>query len=182
MTVTVKRKRDPNNFISLILNKISLASAFHQRVALSITSKVILNCCTLKFYIRKRHDELYLYTRILGSFGNIEQRHLFIKELAYLCSQDIESTKGHFTGLILHLTENTRDALINYLKLIALLAHPKDFYKRCTKIYTSFFNYPESSSIPIHICITNSNIEKLFNFNFNSLIYDTFNSIGAKHG
>lgn len=177
----VKRIRDPNNFISIILNKIELAKHFHQRVTLSITSKSILNCCTLKFYIRKRHDELYLYTRILGNFGNTKQKHLFIKELAYLVSQDIESTKGHFTGIILHLTDETKDVLIDYLKLIALLARPKDFYKKQTKIYTSYFNYPEKSNIPIHIRITNINLEKLMNFNHDSLIYATLNSIGLKH-
>lgn len=181
MSADVKRTRDPNNFINIILNKIELAKHFHQRVALSITSKTILNCCTLKFYIRKRHNELYLYTRILGNFGSIKQRHLFMKELAYLCSQDLESTKGHLTGLILHLTGETKDALIDYFKLISLLARPKDFYKKQTKIYTSYFNYPEKSNIPIHIRITNSNIEKLHSFNNNSLIYDTLNNIGPKH-
>lgn len=149
------RKRDKNNFINIILTKIELAKNFHQRVALAITSKSILHHITFKFYIRKRYKELFLYTRLLGNFGSQSQRNLFVKDIVNLIPNlTIESTKGHYQGFVIHLTEETKESLILFLKLISLLAQPKDFELQKTKIYYSYFNKPETSLIPVHLRFT----------------------------
>lgn len=152
------RTKDKNNFINIILNKIELAKNFHQRVALSITSKVIMNCITLKFYLRRRYQKLFLYTRLQKcSLGNVSNRHQLINDIKTLVPElSIESTKGHHLGFILELNNDTKDALIQFLKIIAVLASPKDFYVKDTQVYKSFWNYQHTSSIPIHLQITQS--------------------------
>lgn len=152
------KTKDKNNFITIILNKIELAKNFHQRVALSITSKVIMNCITLKFYLRRRYQKLFLYTRLQKcSLGNVSNRHQLINDIKTLVSElSIESTKGHHLGFILELNNDTKDALIQFLKIIAVLASPKDFYVKDTQVYKSFWNYQHTSSIPIHLQITQS--------------------------
>lgn len=152
------RTKDKNNFINIILNKIELAKNFHQRVALSITSKVIMNCITLKFYLRRRYQKLFLYTRLQKcSLGNVSNRHQLINDIKTLVPElSIESTKGHHLGFILELNNDTKDALIQLLKIIAVLASPKDFYVKDTQVYKSFWNYQHTSSIPIHLQITQS--------------------------
>lgn len=152
------KTRDKNNFITIILNKIELAKNFHQRVALSITSKVIMNCITLKFYLRRRYQKLFLYTRFQKcSLGNVSNRHQLINDIKTLVPElSIESTKGHHLGFILELNNDTKDALIQFLKIIALLASPKDFYVKDTQVYKSFWNYRHTSSIPVHLQITQS--------------------------
>lgn len=152
------KTKDKNNFINIILNKIELAKNFHQRVALSITSKVIMNCITLKFYLRRRYQKLFLYTRLQKcSFGNVSNRHQLINDIKTLVPElSIESTKGHHLGFILELNNDTKDALIQFLKIIAVLASPKDFYVKDTQVYKSFWNYQHTSSIPIHLQITQS--------------------------
>lgn len=152
------RTKDKNNFINIILNKIELAKNFHQRVALSITSKVIMNCITLKFYLRRRYQKLFLYTRLQKcSLGNVSNRHQLINDIKTLVPElSIESTKGHHLGFILELDNDTKDALIQFLKIIAVLASPKDFYVKDTQVYKSFWNYQHTSSIPIHLQITQS--------------------------
>ena len=149
---------DKNNFITIILNKIELAKNFHQRVALSITSKVIMNCITLKFYLRRRYQKLFLYTRFQKcSLGNVSNKHKLINDIKTLVPDlSIESTKGHHLGFILELNNDTKDALIQFLKIIAVLASPKDFYVKDTQVYKSFWNYRHTSSIPIHVQITQS--------------------------
>ena len=47
--MTVNAKKDKNNFINIILNKIMLAQNFSQRVDLTITRKRILNHIMLSF-------------------------------------------------------------------------------------------------------------------------------------
>lgn len=152
------KTKDKNNFITIILNKIELAKNFHQRVALSITSKVIMNCITLKFYLRRRYRKLFLYTRLQKcSLGNVSNRHQLINDIKTLVPElSIESTKGHHLGFILELNNDTKDALIQFLKIIAVLAGPKDFYVKDTQVYKSFWNYQHTSSIPIHLQITQS--------------------------
>lgn len=152
------KTKDKNNFINIILNKIELAKNFHQRVALSITSKVIMNCITLKFYLRRRYQKLFLYTRLQKcSLGNVSNRHQLINDIKTLVPElSIESTKGHHLGFILELNNDTKDALIQFLKIIAVLASPKDFYVKDTQVYKSFWNYQHTSSIPIHLQITQS--------------------------
>lgn len=152
------KTKDKNNFITIILNKIELAKNFHQRVALSITSKVIMNCITLKFYLRRRYQTLFLYTRFQKcSLGNVSNRHKLINDIKTLVPDlSIESTKGHHLGFILELNNDTKDALIQFLKIIAVLASPKDFYVKDTQVYKSFWNYRHTSSIPIHLQITQS--------------------------
>jgi len=156
--VDVPKTKDKNNFINIILNKIELAKNFHQRVALSITSKVIMNCITLKFYLRRRYRKLFLYTRLQKcSLGNVSNRHQLINDIKTLVPElSIESTKGHHLGFILELNNDTKDALIQFLKIIAVLASPKDFYVKDTQVYKSFWNYQHTSSIPIHLQITQS--------------------------
>lgn len=152
------KTKDKNNFINIILNKIELARNFHQRVALSITSKVIMNCVTLKFYLRRRYQKLFLYTRFQKcSLGNVSNKHKLINDIKTLVPDlSIESTKGHHLGFILELDNDTKDALIQFLKIIAVLASPKDFYVKDTQVYKSFWNYRHTSSIPIHLQITQS--------------------------
>lgn len=152
------KTKDKNNFINIILNKIELARNFHQRVALSITSKVIMNCVTLKFYLRRRYQKLFLYTRFQKcSLGNVSNKHKLINDIKTLVPDlSIESTKGHHLGFILELNNDTKDALIQFLKIIAVLASPKDFYVKDTQVYKSFWNYRHTSSIPIHLQITQS--------------------------
>lgn len=152
------KTRDKNNFITIILNKIELAKNFHQRVALSITSKVIMNCITLKFYLRRRYQKLFLYTRFQKcSLGNVSNKHKLINDIKTLVPDlSIESTKGHHLGFILELNNDTKDALIQLLKIIAVLTSPKDFYVKDTQVYKSFWNYRHTSSIPIHLQITQS--------------------------
>lgn len=154
----MSKTKDKNNFINIILNKIELAKNFHQRVALSITSKVIMNCITLKFYLRRRYQKLFLYTRLQKCLlGNISNRHQLINDIKTLVPElSIESTKGHHLGFILELNNDTKDALIQFLKIIAVLASPKDFYVKDTQVYKSFWNYQHTSSIPIHLQITQS--------------------------
>lgn len=152
------KTKDKNNFINIILNKIELAKNFHQRVALSITSKVIMNCITLKLYLRRRYQKLFLYTRLQKcSLGNVSNKHQLINDIKTLVPElSIESTKGHHLGFILELNNDTKDALIKFLKIIAVLASPKDFYVKDTQVYKSFWNYRHTSSIPIHLQITQS--------------------------
>lgn len=154
----MSKTKDKNNFINIILNKIELAKNFHQRVALSITSKVIMNCITLKFYLRRRYQKLFLYTRLQKcSLGNVSNRHQLINDIKTLVPDlSIESTKGHHLGFILELNNDTKDALIQFLKIIAVLASPKDFYVKDTQVYKSFWNYQHTSSIPVHLQITQS--------------------------
>lgn len=154
----MSKTKDKNNFINILLNKIELAKNFHQRVALSITSKVIMNCITLKFYLRRRYQKLFLYTRLQKcSLGNVSNRHQLINDIKTLVPElSIESTKGHHLGFILELNNDTKDALIQFLKIIAVLASPKDFYVKDTQVYKSFWNYQHASSIPIHLQITQS--------------------------
>lgn len=154
----MSKTKDKNNFINIILNKIELAKNFHQRVALSITSKVIMNCITLKFYLRRRYQKLFLYTRFQRcSLGNVSNRHQLINDIKTLVPElSIESTKGHHLGFILELNNDTKGALIQFLKIIAVLASPKDFYVKDTQVYKSFWNYQHTSSIPIHLQITQS--------------------------
>lgn len=154
----MSKTKDKNNFINVILNKIELAKNFHQRVALSITSKIIMNCITLKFYLRRRYQKLFLYTRLQKcSLGNVSNRHQLVNDIKTLVPElSIESTKGHHLGFILELNSDTKDALIQFLKIIAVLASPKDFYVKDTQVYKSFWNYRHTSSIPIHLQITQS--------------------------
>lgn len=154
----MSKTKDKNNFINLILNKIELAKNFHQRVALSITSKAIMNCITLKFYLRRRYQKLFLYTRLQKcSLGNVSNKHKLINDIKTLVPElSIESTKGHHLGFILELNNDTKGALIQFLKIIAVLASPKDFYVKDTQVYKSFWNYQHTSSIPIHLQITQS--------------------------
>lgn len=157
-------KRDRNNFISIILNKIALAKNFHQRVALSITSKRVLTHIKFKFYLRRRYKKLYLYIRVIDNFGNTQVRHQFIKDIVTLIPKlRIVSLKGHFTGWIIQITEENQESLILFLKLTSLLSTSKDFYAKKSKVYLSFYNYCDASSIPIHIKFTNKLIEAVRN-------------------
>lgn len=162
MTANAKRTRDHNNFINIILNKIALARNFHQRIALSITSKSVLNHIVLKFYLRRRYSKLYLYTRVQGNFATVLERHSFIRDINKLTNIDIESTKGHLSGFILDTTED-ESKLTEFLKLVSVLSHPNEFYKKINLTSVSYINYPETSKIPIHINITNNILNNLSN-------------------
>lgn len=157
MNVNVKTKRDPNNFIVTILNKITMAQNFNQRVDLTITRKRILNCATLSFYLRRRHKSLYLYIRCDGKFGSKRELHSFYKDIQLLIPHLIlEGTQGHYTGFNLEICNDTNNNLILLLKLISLLSKQKDFYVKNSKVFKSFFNYVKSSKIPIHLRFTNN--------------------------
>lgn len=154
MNADAKIKRDKNSFIQVILSKIELAQSFHQRIALSITSKRILNHVVLKFYLRKRYNKLFLYIRLFDKFSNRNERHKFYLDLPKLIpALALTSIKGHYTGWLLELTPENKPQLIKLLKLIVLLANPKDFYRKFQKTTYSYFNYPETSQVPIHFNI-----------------------------
>lgn len=151
-------RKDRNNFIRLILQKIALVKSFHQKIAMSITRKVFLNCFEAKFYLRKRYDKIFLYTRIkyLKS-GKVTNLHTCILDLfRCLKNSQLESTQGHLNGIVID-TDNTDD-LVMLLKLIAILSSPKDFVMKDTKVYKCIYNKKETSDIPIHFRIT----QKLF--------------------
>lgn len=152
------RKRDKNNFIPTILSKIELAYNFHQRIDLAITRRVILKHIHLAFYIRRRHNTIYLYMRVCKEgFGSRTRLHQFYVDMTRLIpALKLEGTQGHYKGCILEIKEETKDDLIYLLKLISLFSKPKDFYVKDTKIYKSFFNYRPTSTIPIHLQITQS--------------------------
>ena len=167
-------KRDSNNFISLILSKIELARNFKQRIALTITCKKILGHITLKFYLRKRHQKLYLFIRPTDNFGNIQQRHKFYLDIKRLIPEvKIESIKGHYTGFTIDIYENY-DTVIQMLKLISLLSKPKDFYKKVTKVFISYYNYETASVTPIHIRFTHTELKQL---ECNDLIYTLYTQV-----
>lgn len=158
----VKRKRDHNNFINLILSKIELASRFHQRIAMNITSKRILKYITLKFYIRKRYKKLFLYTRATGNFSSVTELHNLYRDFKTIIPElIIEGKQGHYTGWILPIDNSNPESLTKYLKLISLLSNTKDFYSKQTQIYRCFYNYQGSSHIPVHLNITNKIIDSL---------------------
>lgn len=156
-------KRDNNNFISVILSKIELAKNFHQRVQLAITSRRILRHTYLVFYLRRRYKKLYFYTRLKSDgFGNKKERHNLFRDIVKLIPElQIDGVQGHYKGFIIEITECTKESLILFLKLVALLSKPKDFYVKDTKIYKSFYNYINTSDIPIHIQITQSKFKEL---------------------
>lgn len=163
MTASVKRK-DPNNFINTILNKISLAQNFAQKVALTITKRKILKHVTLKFYLRRRFKTLILYIRVNDRFRNKSERGNFYRDLKLLIPDiEIEGTQGHYKGFELKLCSNTNKSLILLLKLISLFSRPKDFYVKNGTIWKSYYNYVESSKIPIHFRFTNSLLSQLTN-------------------
>lgn len=167
-------KRDSNSFISLILSKIELARNFKQRIALTITCKRILGHITLKFYLRKRHKKLYLFIRSIGNFGSIQQRHKFYLDIKKLIPNvTIESTKGHYTGFIIDIFEHY-ETVIQMLKLISLLSRPKDFYKKETKVFISYYNYQESSVTPIHIRFTHAELKQL---EYSDLLYTLYTQV-----
>lgn len=150
------RKRDKNNFIPTILSKIELAYNFHQRIDLAITRRVILGHIHLAFYIRRRHNTIYLYMRVCKEgFGSRTRLHQFYVDITRLIpTLKLEGTQGHYKGCILEIKNETKDDLVYLLKLISLLSKPKDFYVKDTKIYKSFFNYKPTSTIPVHLQIT----------------------------
>lgn len=151
-------RKDRNNFIRLILQKIALVKSFHQKIAMSITRKVFLNCFEAKFYLRKRYDKVFLYTRIKYiKSGKVTNLHTCIFDLfRCLKNSQLESTQGHLNGIVID-TDNTDD-LVMLLKLIAILSAPKDFVMKDTKVYKCIYNKQETSDIPIHFRIT----QKLF--------------------
>ena len=172
--MNVNVKRDKNKFIEIILNKISMAQNFSQKVALTITKKKILKHVTLKFYLRRRFKRLYLYIRVVDRFRNRLERGRFYRDMKLLVpSLDIEGTYGNYTGLTLELCNDTNENLILLLKLISLFSRPKDFYVKNGTIWKSYYNYVESSKIPIHFRFTNNILNQLSNED----IIELFNSI-----
>lgn len=151
-------KKDRNNFIRLILQRIALVKTFHQKTAMSITRKVFLNCFEAKFYLRKRYEKVFLYTRIkYVKSGKVTNLHTCILDLfRCLKNSQLETTQGHLNGIVIN-TDNTDD-LVTFLKLIAILSAPKDFVMKDTKVYKCIYNKKETSDIPIHFRIT----QKLF--------------------
>ena len=173
MIANVKRK-DPNNFISVILNKISMAQSFSQKVALTISKRKMLKHVTLRFYLRHRFKNLYLYIRVDDNFRNRKERGRFYRDMKLLVpSLGIEGTYGNYTGLILELCNDTNESLILLLKLISLFSRPKDFYVKNGTIWKSYYNYVESSKIPIHFRFTNNLLSQLTNED----LIELFNSI-----
>lgn len=172
--MNVNVKKDKNKFIEIILNKISMAQNFSQKVALTITKKKILKHVTLRFYLRKRFKRLYLYIRVDDRFRNRLERGRFYRDMKLLVSSlDIEGTHGNYTGLILELCDDTNENLILLLKLISLFSKPKDFYVKNGTIWKSYYNYVDSSKIPICLRFTNNLLSNLENED----LIELFNSI-----
>lgn len=172
--MTVNVKKDRNNFINVILSKISLAQNFSQKVALTITKKKVLKHIMLRFYLRRRFRNLFLYIRVDDRFRNRLERGNFYRDMKLLIPNlTIESTQGHYTGFILELCNNTHTSLILLLKLISLCSRPKDFYVKNGTIWKSFYNYADTSKVPIHLRFTNSILSQLTNED----LIELFNSI-----
>ena len=120
--MTVNVKKDKNNFINIILNKITLAQNFSQRVDLTITRKRILNHIMLSFYLRRRYNTLILYIRPVDKFGSITERHKFYKDFKLLIPiLKFEGTKGHYKGFLLTIGNETKNDLRWLVKLRSLL-------------------------------------------------------------
>ena len=153
--------KDKNNFINVIVNNVYKAKEFKQRINLSITSRRLCGYINVKFYLRKRYNKVYLYTRIINDkFSSREVHKNFINDLCVLLPDlEIVSTKGHYKGVL--LDTDIPGLLTKYLKLIALLSRPQDFYKKVSKLFINFLNYKHTSSIPIHSGITKSQFDKL---------------------
>lgn len=156
-------KRDRNNFINIILNNINVAFHFHKRVDLNITAKIILKHIRLRFYIRRRYSQLYLYTRVLDKgFGNQKQKKKFLDDMLTLIPElKIESTQGHHKGLLLLLDKNDLSTCVKYLKYISLFAYPQDFYITNLTTGYSIKNYETTSTIPVHITIRKNVLSNL---------------------
>ena len=168
------------------MSRVTLARNFHLRVDLTLTEKKLLKYIKVKFYIRRRHNKLYLYSRFYPQgFGNTALKHQFLLDLLVLIPElKCESTQGHHLGLLLDVT--TDEAVLSkYLKLLSFLAHPDTFYYKNTKVYKCYYNYPTSSSIPIHFHITQTQYNSLQHVDlintfksvqvFNDEISNTFN-------
>lgn len=157
----MNRVADKFNFINIICLSVYKARLFHQQFRFTLTSKRLLGFTTARFYIRRRHDVIYLYTRILkDGFGNRQEHSKFIKDLKLCIPElELESTQGYYKGVVL----NTADinALEKFLKLMALLTSPNSFrtVKRLTRI--PFFNLISCSAIPVHGYITKKTFEQL---------------------
>ena len=55
-----------------------------------------------------------------------------------------------------------------------MLAHPEDFYVKETKLYRSYFNYPETSHTPIHFNFTR---QKLLDLHCHDLLYCLYTDV-----
>lgn len=154
-------KRDKNNFIELIITKLSLTRDFKQKIQLNITQKRILNHVSLKFYIRKRYKKLFLYTSVTGKNLSRINKHSIIKDFKTLIPEiEIDSTQGNYKGILINATDNY-ETIIKFLKLISLLSQPNDFYLKESSVYKSYFNYIQKSKIPIHLKLTKKVIQQL---------------------
>lgn len=153
--------KDKNNFINVIVNNVFKAKEFKQRIKLSLTSRVLCGYIKVKFYLRKRYHKVYLYTRVINDgFGTRKVHKDFLNDICLLLPDlEIISTKGHYKGLL--LDTDIPGLLTKYLKLIALLSRPQDFYKKESKLFINFLNYKHTSNIPIHSGITKSQFDKL---------------------
>ena len=154
-------KKDRNNFIELILKSIICSKYFHQKIRLAITNRTILNHIKLRFYLRRRFDKIYLYTRVLKSgFGNNKNLKLFLDDIKLLIPAiEIETTQGHFKGLVLDI--DNKEDLILYLSVLSLLSRPDDFLLKKSKVFYSYYNKIDSSKIPIHFRFTSHKIGNL---------------------
>ena len=172
------RTKEPNNFINLIINSVYKARNFKQQFRFTITSKEVLKSITLRFYIRKRYNEVYLYTRIYkNNFGNNKHQYEFLKSILGILGYEsrineiqILSTQGHYKGILINT--QYEDILNNFLKLISYLANFKSFEVKETTHHISFKNKVESSTIPIHFRVLKSNYNKIIG----TEIYETINS------
>lgn len=176
------QNKDKNNFIVLILNSIICSTYFHKKIRLAITNRTILKFIKLRFYLRKRFNKTYLYTRILKSgFGNNENLKIFLDDLKLLIPElEIETTQGHYKGLIIDTIN--KEALILYLSVLSLLSRPDDFLLRKSKIFYSYYNKIDSSKIPIHFRFIKKKIDNLKTielqnvFKNNIQLYNDFNN------
>lgn len=166
------KKRDSNNFISVILDKINLAVYFKKRVAFNLTRRIILRHIRLNFYIRKRYDEFFLYIRVQSqNFGSQRAFNIFMRDICTLIPNlQLDSIKGHYKGWKLQILENRED-LIYFLKLISLLSRPQDFYVKLNKSSLSFYNKPESSHVPVHLQITNTKLQNIESSDLASVLW-----------
>lgn len=153
--------KDKNNFIELILKSIICSKYFHQKIRLAITNRTILNHIKLRFYLRRRFNRIYLYTRVLKSgFGNNENLKIFLDDLKLLIPElEIETTQGHYKGLIIDTIN--KEGLILYLSVLSLLSRPNDFLLKKSKVFYSYYNKIDCSKIPIHFRFLTRKIEQL---------------------
>jgi len=155
------RTTETFNFINLILKDIALVKQFKQTIRLNITSKQVCKRFNFKFYLRKRWNKLYLYTRVLNKgFGNRTLLKEFLQDLKTLLPMlQIVTTKGHYKGIIIDVDNEI--VLRRYLEIVALLSNTKAFTKIKRTDSSNIYKSNNLTKIPMKLLLLNSLLNNL---------------------